>query len=88
MTYERDPNWWAKDMPTGRGLFNFDRVRIEYFRDPTVAFQAFKAGQIDWRQENISKQWATGYDFPAVRRAWCARKRSRRSCRSASRAGS
>ena len=66
VTYERDPNWWAKDMPTGRGFFNFDRVRIEYFRDPTVAFQAFKAGQIDWRQENISKQWATGYDFPAV----------------------
>ncbi len=66
VTYVRDPNWWARDMPTGRGFFNFDRVRIEYFRDPTVAFQAFKAGQIDWRQENISKQWATGYDFPAV----------------------
>ena len=67
VTYVRDPNWWARDMPTGRGAFNFDRVRIEYFRDPTVAFQAFKAGQIDWRQENISKQWSTGYDFPAVR---------------------
>ena len=66
VTYVRDPNWWAKDLPTGRGLFNFDRVRIEYFRDPTVLFQAFKAGQIDYRQENISKQWATGYDFPAV----------------------
>ncbi len=51
----------------GAGSINFDRVRIEYFRDPTVAFQAFKAGQIDYRQENISKQWATGYDFPAVR---------------------
>ena len=66
VTYVRDPNWWARDRPTGRGLANFDRVRIEYFRDPTVAFQAFKAGQIDYRQENISKQWATGYDFPAV----------------------
>ncbi len=66
VTYVRDPNWWARDMPTGRGFFNFDRVRIEYFRDPTVLFQAFKAGQIDYRQENISKQWATGYDFPAV----------------------
>jgi len=66
VTYVRDPNWWARDMPTGRGFFNFDRVRIEYFRDPTVAFQAFKAGQIDWHQENISKQWATGYDFPAA----------------------
>ena len=68
VTYVRDPNWWARDMPTGRGVFNFDRVRIEYFRDPTVLFQAFKAGQIDYRQENISKQWETGYDFAAVER--------------------
>ncbi len=67
VTYARDPNWWARDLPTGRGFHNFDRVRLEYFRDPTVAFQAFKAGQIDYRQENISKEWATGYDFPAVR---------------------
>ncbi len=66
VTYVRDPNWWARDRPTGRGFANFDTVRMEYFRDPTVAFQAFKAGQIDYRQENISKQWATGYDFPAV----------------------
>ena len=66
VTYVRDPNWWAREQPTGVGVFNVDRVRIEYFRDPTVLFQAFKAGQIDWRQENISKQWATGYDFPAV----------------------
>lgn len=68
VTYARNPDWWARDRPTGRGFFNFDRVRIEYFRDPTVLFQAFKAGQIDWREENISKQWATGYDFPAVER--------------------
>ena len=66
VTYVRNANWWARDLPTGRGVFNFERVRIEYFRDPTVLFQAFKAGQIDYRQENISKQWATGYDFPAV----------------------
>ena len=67
VTYARNPDWWAKDMPTGRGVHNFDRVRIEYFRDPTIAFEAFKAGQVDYRQENISRQWATGYDFPAVR---------------------
>ena len=66
VTYVRDDTWWARDRPTGRGLHNFDRVRIEYFRDPVVLFEAFKAGQIDWREENISKQWATGYDFPAV----------------------
>ena len=66
VTYVRRDDWWAKDMPTGRGLHNFGRVRIEYFRDPTVAFEAFKAGQIDYRQENISRQWNTGYDFPAA----------------------
>ena len=55
-------------MPTGKGTNNFDRVRIEYFRDSTVAMEAFKAGQIDLRSENISKNWATAYDFPAVAR--------------------
>ena len=67
VVYERDPNWWARDRPTGKGLFNFDRVRIEYYRDPTVLFEAFKAGQVDWRQENSSKNWATAYDFDAVK---------------------
>lgn len=67
ITYVRDPNWWARDRPTGRGVQNFDRVRMEYFRDPTILMQAFKAGQIDYRQENIAKEWATGYDFAAAR---------------------
>ena len=49
-----------------QGTNNFDHVRIEYFRDSTVAMEAFKAGQIDFRSENISKNWATAYDFPAV----------------------
>ncbi len=65
IVYRRVENWWAKDMPTGRGLNNFDAIRIEYFRDATVALEAFKAGQIDCRRENIAKQWATAYDFPA-----------------------
>jgi microcin C transport system substrate-binding protein len=66
VTYKRVPNWWAANMPTGIGRFNFDTMRTEYFRDATVALEAFKAGSIDFRQENISKQWATAYDFPAV----------------------
>jgi microcin C transport system substrate-binding protein len=66
--YSRRPDWWAVDMPTGKGTNNFDRVRIEYFRDSTVAMEAFKAGQIDLRSENISKNWATAYEFPAVAR--------------------
>jgi microcin C transport system substrate-binding protein len=67
VTYVRRPDWWAANMPTGKGTNNFDRVRIEYFRDSTVAMEAFKAGQIDLRSENVSKNWATAYDFPAVR---------------------
>jgi len=66
VTYVRRPDWWAVDMPTGKGTNNFDRVRVEYFRDSTVAMEAFKAGQIGLRSENISKNWATAYDFPAV----------------------
>jgi microcin C transport system substrate-binding protein len=64
----RVPDYWARELGTARGLANFDRRRTEYFRDPTVALEAFKAGQVDFRQENIAKDWATAYDFPAVRR--------------------
>ncbi len=67
IVYSRDPKWWAANMPTGIGTNNFDRVRIEYFRDSTVAMEAFKAGKSDIRGENISKNWATAYDFPAVK---------------------
>jgi microcin C transport system substrate-binding protein len=74
ITYERRPDWWAINMPTGKGTNNFDRVRIEYFRDSTVAMEAFKAGQIDLRSENISKNWATAYDFPAVARGLVIKK--------------
>ena len=66
VVYSRVTDWWARDLPTGRGLDNIDTIRVEYFRDPTVAFEAFKAGQIDVRVENSAKQWATGYDFPAI----------------------
>jgi len=65
VVYKRVDNWWAKDMPTGRGLYNFDTIRLEYFRDATVALEAFKAGHIDFRLENVAKQWANAYDFPA-----------------------
>lgn len=67
ITFERDPNWWAADLPTAKGTNNFDRVQVEYFRDSTVAMEAFKAGSIDVRSENISKNWATAYDFPAMK---------------------
>ena len=66
LTMERVPGVWSKDLPAMRGLNNFDKLRTEYFRDGTVALEAFKAGQIDFREENIAKEWATAYNFPAV----------------------
>ena len=67
VTYVRNPDWWAANRPTGTGTNNLDRVKVVYFRDGTVAMEAFKAGQIDVRSENVSKNWATAYDFPAVK---------------------
>lgn len=64
--YNRVEDYWARDLPTIRGHFHFDIVRLEFFRDRTTAFEAFKKGDITWREEFTSKQWATGYDFPAV----------------------
>jgi microcin C transport system substrate-binding protein len=68
LIYRRVPDYWGRDLPTARGTANFDVMRYEYFRDATVALEAFKAGQIDFRTENIAKDWATAYDFPAVQR--------------------
>jgi microcin C transport system substrate-binding protein len=68
LSMERVPDVWSKDLPVMRGQANFDTRRTEYFRDATVALEAFKAGQIDFREENVSKDWATAYDFPAVQK--------------------
>jgi len=65
--YARDKNYWGKDLPVNRGQYNIDRLRYDYYRDVTVALEAFKAGAYDLRVENVAKQWATGYDFPALR---------------------
>ncbi len=67
VTFVRDPNWWARDLPTARGTNNFNRVRVDYYRDASIALEAFKAGQADLRAENISKNWARAYDFAAVK---------------------
>jgi microcin C transport system substrate-binding protein len=67
IVYERVPDYWAKNLPAVRGFYNFDRIRVDYYRDATVALEAFKAGEYDFRQENTAKVWATGYDFPASR---------------------
>lgn len=68
ITYRRDPNYWGRNLPVNVGRFNFDAIRYDYYRDPSVAFEAFKAGQYDFRAENTARNWAIGYDFPALRR--------------------
>lgn len=66
ITYKRVETYWGKDVPVRKGINNFDRIRIDYYRDSTVALEAFKAGEYDFRLENEAKKWATGYDFPAL----------------------
>nr|WP_245964162.1 extracellular solute-binding protein [Roseovarius spongiae] len=66
--YKRNPDYWGRDLPINVGRHNFDTIRVEYFADDSAAFEAFKAGEYTFRIETNSKQWATGYDFPAVRR--------------------
>jgi len=67
ITYERVADYWGRDLPVNRGRYNFERIRYDYYRDGTVALEAFKAGQYDLRPENIARNWATQYDIPAVR---------------------
>jgi microcin C transport system substrate-binding protein len=67
ITYERVKDYWAADLPVNKGRYNVDTIRYDYYRDATIALEAFKAGQYDVRQENSSKAWATGYDSPALR---------------------
>ena len=64
--FERDPNYWGTKLPVNLGQNNFDRLRFEYYRERQVAFEAFKAGAINYREEFTSRFWATAYDFPAV----------------------
>ena len=64
VVYERVKDYWAADLPVNKGQNNFDYMRYDYYRDQNVAFEAFKAGEYDFRQENISKNWATLYTGP------------------------
>ncbi len=66
ITYQRDANYWARDLPVNKGLYNFDRISIDYYRDGNVAIEALKADEYDYRWENSSKFWATAYDIPSV----------------------
>jgi microcin C transport system substrate-binding protein len=66
VAYERVADYWGKDLPINIGRYNWDSIRFEYYRDELVAFEAFKAGNYDFRQENSAKNWALGYDISQV----------------------
>ncbi len=68
ITYQRDPNYWAKDLPVNKGFFNFDTLRFDYYKNATVAFEAFKAGDVFMREEADPAKWAEKYNFPAVQK--------------------
>jgi microcin C transport system substrate-binding protein len=67
ITYRRVADYWAANLPVNKGRFNVDTIHYDYYRDATISLEAFKAGQYDVKLENSSKDWATGYDSPALR---------------------
>ena len=66
ITLKRDPNYWGKNLNVNKGRYNFDEIHTDYYRDVTVALEAFKSGAYDFRLENSSKNWATAYNFNAT----------------------
>jgi len=66
VTYRRNPEYWGAKHPANVGLYNFDTIRYDYYRDATVQIEAFKGGEFDFRAENSSKAWATSYNIPEV----------------------
>ena len=67
ISFKRDPHYWGADLPVNRGLYNFDEIRFDYYRDSGTLFEAFKSGAIDALPDDDPTRWTEGYDFPAVR---------------------
>lgn len=67
ITYRRVADYWGEDLNVNRGLNNFEKIEYQYFKDDTVAFEAFLGGDLDFRRENRAQRWATAYEIPAVR---------------------
>ncbi|MEM5500880.1 extracellular solute-binding protein [Ahrensia kielensis] len=66
ITYKRNPDYWGKDIPSKVGVDNYDEIKVEYFRDTTAQFEAFKKGVFDIYPETDPGKWENNYDFPAV----------------------
>jgi peptide/nickel transport system substrate-binding protein len=67
VTLTRNPDYWGRDLPVNRGLWNFDEIRLDYYRESNSQFEAFKRGLYDFRLEHEPLRWHDGYDFPAAR---------------------
>lgn len=67
VTLTRNPDYWGRDLPVNRGLYNFDEIRLDFYREANGQFEAFKRGLYDFRVENEPLRWHDGYDFPAAR---------------------
>ena len=67
VSYVRDPNYWGRDLMVNRGRYNFDMIKFVYYQSDEIAFEGFKSGQYRFRPENKAANWATGYNFPAVK---------------------
>lgn len=67
VTFKKNPDWWGKDLPFNRGMWNFDKIKFIYFNSGSVVFQAFKAGDTMMYRESNPVKWKTNYDFPAVK---------------------
>jgi peptide/nickel transport system substrate-binding protein len=67
VSFTRNPDYWGRDLPVNRGFWNFDEIRIDFYRDANAQFEAFKRGLYDFRNESEPLRWHDGYDFPAVR---------------------
>ena len=65
ITYQRNPNYWAKDLPVNRGRYNFDQLKYIYYRNLDIAFEGFKSGQYTLHEEFTARKWVTQYNFPA-----------------------
>jgi ABC-type oligopeptide transport system substrate-binding subunit len=67
VSYVRDPNYWGRKLMVNRGRYNFDSIKFVYYQSDEIAFEGFKSGQYRFRPENKASNWATGYNFPAVK---------------------
>ncbi len=76
VVFERVADFWAADLPVNAGHYNFSRISFEYYRDTTVALEAFKADRLDYRSETSSKNWATAYNFKAAKSGWVKREKA------------